>query len=56
MAEWQAFSKAIRQGSHSPIPLREIFAGMQATIAITESLRSAAPVALDTNFIAASAP
>jgi predicted dehydrogenase len=55
IAEWQAFSKAICAGCQSPIPLREIFGGMQATIAITESLRTGAPVALDHNFFAASA-
>jgi predicted dehydrogenase len=55
VAEWQAFGKAIREGSHSPIPMHEIFVGVQATIAITESLRTGAPVALDHNFFAASA-
>lgn len=54
VGEWQAFSNAIRQGNHSPIPLREIFAGMWATIAIAESLRSGVPIALKNNFSAAS--
>jgi predicted dehydrogenase len=53
VGEWQAFSKAIREGGSSPIPLREIFGGMQATIAITESLRTGAPVAIDYDFFAA---
>jgi predicted dehydrogenase len=53
--EWGAFSNAILEGGHSPISLREILAGMQATIAITESLRTSAPVALDHNAFAASA-
>jgi len=55
IAEWKAFSKAIREGGHSPIALREILAGMQATIAITESLRSGKPIAVNNNFLAASA-
>ncbi|HEU5402773.1 MAG TPA: bi-domain-containing oxidoreductase [Terriglobales bacterium] len=55
VGEWQAFSRAVREAGHSPIPLREIFAGMRATIGITESLRSGAPVTLDNNFFAAPA-
>ncbi len=56
VGEWQAFSKAVREGGHSPISLRDIFAGMQATIAITESLRLGAPVAIDLKTFAAPAP
>ena len=56
VAEWQAFGKSIREGGQSPISLREILAGMQATIAITESLRSGTPAALDHNLFAVSAP
>ena len=47
VGEWQAFAKAIRDGGVSPIPLREIEAGMLATLAIVASLRQNAPVAVD---------
>jgi predicted dehydrogenase len=53
IAEWQAFSRSIRQGGASPIPFREIVAGTEATLAITESLRTGKPVALDFHAFAA---
>jgi predicted dehydrogenase len=56
VAEWQAFAQAIREGGESPISFREILAGMQATLAIVESLRTGEPVALDLNPLVAPAP
>lgn len=47
IGEWQAFAKAIREGSSVPIPFREIVAGTLATLAIDESLRAGGPVAID---------
>ncbi|MGE5110537.1 MAG: bi-domain-containing oxidoreductase, partial [Acidobacteriaceae bacterium] len=52
--EWQAFTKAIREGGQSPISFREIVVGMDATLAIVESLRSGAPISLDASVFAAS--
>jgi predicted dehydrogenase len=54
VGEWQAFAKAIREGGPSPISFREIAAGMDTTLAIVESLRSAEPIALDVSAFAAS--
>jgi predicted dehydrogenase/threonine dehydrogenase-like Zn-dependent dehydrogenase len=45
--EWLSFGNAIRKGGVSPIPMRELAAGMLATFAINESLRQAAPVPVD---------
>jgi predicted dehydrogenase/threonine dehydrogenase-like Zn-dependent dehydrogenase len=45
--EWQAFATAIRDGAKSPIPLRELVAGMLATFAINESLRQGTPIPVD---------
>ncbi|MGO8795532.1 MAG: bi-domain-containing oxidoreductase [Candidatus Sulfotelmatobacter sp.] len=36
-AEWQAFSQAVRTGSDSPIPFREVVSSMLATFALEES-------------------
>jgi predicted dehydrogenase/threonine dehydrogenase-like Zn-dependent dehydrogenase len=47
VGEWQAFAKAIIEGGVAPISLREIEAGMLATLAIEESLRQNAPVRVD---------
>lgn len=47
VGEWQAFARAIREGGDSPIPFREIEAGMLATLAIETSLRQNAPVPID---------
>jgi predicted dehydrogenase/threonine dehydrogenase-like Zn-dependent dehydrogenase len=47
--EWQAFAQALRTGGTSPIPFRELVAGTLATLAINESLRLGAPVAVNTD-------
>lgn len=47
VGEWHAFANAILEGGVSPISLREIEAGMLATLAIEESMRQNAPVPVD---------
>ena len=47
VGEWQALARAIIDGGVAPISLREIEAGMLATLAIEESLRQNAPVPVD---------
>lgn len=46
-AGWTAFATAVRTGGPSPIPYEQIFRGMNATLAATESLRSGLPVRLE---------
>jgi len=45
--EWQAFAEALKQGSEA-IPFGEIVVGMLATFGIQKSLRSGAPVDIQT--------
>ncbi len=45
-AELEAVVRAVREGTPAPIPYGEIAAGMRATFAIVESVRSGAPVSL----------
>lgn len=49
VGEWQAFSKAVREGGPAPISFPEIVVGMAATFAIGESIRQSAPVRIDSD-------
>jgi len=46
VAEWKAFATAIKKGSESPIPFREIVGTMMATFALEESRCLGQPVAV----------
>jgi predicted dehydrogenase len=45
--EWEAFASAIKNGTSSPIPFREIVSTMLATFALEESRCLGQPVALN---------
>jgi predicted dehydrogenase/threonine dehydrogenase-like Zn-dependent dehydrogenase len=45
--EWEAFAAAVKNGTESPIPFREIVSTMLATFALEESRRSGQPVAVN---------
>jgi predicted dehydrogenase/threonine dehydrogenase-like Zn-dependent dehydrogenase len=47
VSEWQAFARAIRSGTESPIPFEQIVASTLATLRIVESRSSGHPMAID---------